>query len=145
MTTPTNLSNVNCGPVQRTQGSISGTYTAASDVSTTNNASIAAGVLTLTLGFVPTYFKITNVTDRITQEWYKGMAANNFLETAANGVRTLETDGTANISIATRTGTGGSVSQSGGSADTTPSGVVTVTFSGGIVTDNDTVVWVAEG
>lgn len=143
MTTPTNLSNINCGPVQRTQGSISGTYTAASDVSTTNNASIAAGVMTLTLGFSPVYFKITNITDRITQEWYKGMNSGDYLETVAAGTRTLETDD--KIVVAIRTGTGGSASQSGGSADTTPAGVVTVTFDSGICTDNDTVVWLAEG
>lgn len=143
MTAPTNLSNVNCGPVQRTQGSISGTYTAATDVSTTTNASIAAGVMTLTLGFVPTYFKITNVTDRIMQEWYKGMNSGDYLETIADGTRSLETDD--KVVVATRTGAGGSASQAGGSADTSASGVVTVTFDSGICTDNDTVTWLAEG
>ena len=143
MTAPTNLSNVNCGPVQRTQGSISGTYTAASDVSSTTNASIAAGVMTLTLGFVPTRFMIMNVTDRVKQEWFKGMNSGDYLETAANGTVTLETDD--KVVVAIRTGAGGSVSQSGGSADTSASGVVTVTFDSGIATDNDTVVWVAEG
>lgn len=143
MTAPTNLSNVNCGPVQRTQGSISGTYTAATDVSTTTNASIAAGVMTLTLGFVPTRFMIMNVTDRVKQEWFKGMNSGDYLETAANGTVTLETDD--KVVVAIRTGAGGSASQSGGSADTSASGVVTVTFDSGIATDNDTVVWVAEG
>jgi hypothetical protein len=143
MTAPTNLSNVNCGPVQRTQGSISGTYTAASDVSSTTNASIAAGVMTLTLGFVPTRFMIMNVTDRVKQEWFKGMNSGDYLETAANGTVTLETDD--KVVVAIRTGAGGSASQSGGSADTSASGVVTVTFDSGIATDNDTVVWVAEG
>jgi hypothetical protein len=143
MTAPTNLSNVNCGPVQRTQGSISGTYTAASDVSSTTNASIAAGVMTLTLGFVPTRFMIMNVTDRVKQEWFKGMNSGDYLETAANGTVTLETDD--KVVVAIRTGAGGSASQSGGSADTSASGVVTVTFDSGICTDNDTVVWVAEG
>ena len=143
MTAPTNLSNVNCGPVQRTQGSISGTYTAASDVSSTTNASIAAGVMTLTLGFVPTRFMIMNVTDRVKQEWFKGMNSGDYLETAADGTVTLETDD--KVVVAIRTGAGGSASQSGGSADTSASGVVTVTFNSGIATDNDTVVWVAEG
>ncbi len=143
MTAPTNLSNVNCGPVQRTQGSISGTYTAATDVSTTTNASIAAGVLTLTLGFVPTRFMIMNVTDRVKQEWFKGMNSGDYIETAANGTVSLETDD--KVVVAIRTGAGGSASQSGGSADTSASGVVTVTFDSGICTDNDTVVWVAEG
>jgi hypothetical protein len=143
MTAPTNLSNVNCGPVQRTQGSISGTYTAASDVSSTTNASIAAGVMTLTLGFVPTRFMIMNVTDRVKQEWFKGMNSGDYPETAADGTVTLETDD--KVVVAIRTGAGGSASQSGGSADTSASGVVTVTFDSGIATDNDTVVWVAEG
>lgn len=143
MTAPTNLSNVNCGPVQRTQGSISGTYTAATDVSTTTNASIAAGVMTLTLGFVPTRFMIMNVTDRVKQEWFKGMNSGDYIETAANGTVSLETDD--KVVVAIRTGAGGSASQSGGSADTSASGVVTVTFDSGIATDNDTVVWVAEG
>jgi hypothetical protein len=143
MTAPTVSYNRNCGPVQRAQGSISGTYTAASDVSSTANSTIAAGVLTLTLGFVPTYFKIINATDRVTQEWFKGMNSGDYLETAANGDKTLETDD--KVVVALRTGTGGSVSQAGGSADTSPSGVVTVTFDSGICTDNDTVVWLAEG
>src|SRR3990167_9088022 len=125
MTTPTNAICTKTGPVQRAQGSISGTYTAATDVSTTTNAAIAAGVLTLTLGFVPTYFKIINVTDRITQEWFQGMNSGDYLETIAAGDRALETDD--KLVVAIRTGTGGSVDQAAGSADTTPSGVVTVT------------------
>jgi hypothetical protein len=112
-------------------------------VSSTANSTIAAGVLTLTLGFVPTYFKIINATDRVTQDWFKGMNSGDYLETAANGDKTLETDD--KVVVALRTGTGGSVSQAGGSADTSPSGVVTVTFDSGICTDNDTVVWLAEG
>lgn len=143
MTAPTVDYSRNCGPVQRAQGTISGTYTAATDVSTTTNSTIAAGVLTLTLGFVPTYFKITNVTDRIMQEWYKGMNSGDYLETIANGTRSLETDD--KVVVAIRTGAGGSASQSGGSADTSASGVVTVTFDSGICTDNDTVTWLAEG
>lgn len=143
MTAPTNLSNVNCGPVQRTQGSISGTYTAATDVSSTTNASIASGVLTLTLGFVPTHFYISNLTDRLTQEWWKGMNSGDYTERIAAGDQTLETDD--KIVVAIRTGAGGSSTQSGGSADTSAGGVVTVTFDSGICTDNDTVVWYAEG
>jgi hypothetical protein len=143
MTAPTNVFNRNTGPRQRAQGSISGTYTAASDVSTTANASIAAGVMTLTLGFVPTYFKIVNVTDRVQQEWYAGMNSGDYIETAAAGTVSLETDD--KVVVAIRTGSGGSSSSAGGTADTTPSGVVTITFDSGICTDNDTVVWFAEG
>jgi len=143
MTAPTVAYNRDTGPRQYAQGIFSGTYTAASDVSTTTNSTMAAGVITLTLGFVPKYFKIINVTDRITQEWFSGMNSGDYLETAANGDKTLETDD--KVVVAIRTGTGGSVSQAGGTADTSASGVVTVTVDSGIMTDNDTIVWVAEG
>ena len=143
MTAPTSTYNRNTGLVQRAQGSVSGTYTAASDVSTTTDASITGGVLTITLGFVPSHFKIINVTDRLTQEWFAGMNSGDYLEHDATGTKTLETDD--KIVVALRTGTGGSLSQAGGSADTTPLGVVTVTFDSGIATNNDVVVWIAEG
>ena len=142
MTAPTSTYKRNCGPVQRAQGSVSGTYTAATDVSTTTNASIAAGVLTVTLGFVPMYVKVVNVSDRIACEWYDGMNQGDYIKTVANGTVTLETGDALTITPSTRAG--GSASQSGGSADTSPSGVITFTFSG-LVGDNDTVAWVAEG
>lgn len=106
-------------------GYMSGTYTAASVTSSTAGAVIASGVLTLTLGFAPKYFKIINVTDRLTQEWFEGMNSGDFLETAANGDKTLETDDQV------------VVNQS--------AGTVVVTFAGGAATDNDTVVWEARG
>lgn len=132
----TNMKYNHEGVARRQSGSLSGTYTAASVVSETApgalsnadavaQAKIASGVMTLTLGWVPRYFCIENLTDRLKQEWYQGMAANNFLETVAAGTRTLETDGQIAVNPTT--------------------GVVTVTFAGGAVTDNDTVVWVAEG
>ena len=142
MTAPISTYKRNTGPVQRAQGSVSGTYTAATDVSTTANASIAAGVLTVTLGFVPTFFKLVNVTDKIAFEWYDGMNQGDYLKTVANGTVTLETGDALTITPSTRAG--GSVDQSGGTADTVPSGVATFTFSG-LSGDNDTLVWVAEG
>lgn len=142
MTAPTSTYKRNGGPVQRAQGSVSGTYTAASDVSATANASIAAGVLTITLGFLPTYFKLLNVTDSLMFEWYDGMNQGDYVKTIANGTRSLETGDALTITPATRAG--GSASQSGGSADTAASGVVTFTFSG-LSGDNDTLAWVAEG
>lgn len=111
------------GIANRANGSLSGTYTAATVTSTVSGAAIASGVLTLTLGFAPKYFKVINCTDRITQEWFQGMNAGDFIETAAAGTRTLETDDQVVVSGNT----------------------VTVTFAGGAATDNDTVVWVAEG
>lgn len=143
MTAPTVAYRRNTGPVQTAQGIFSGTYTAATDVSTTANSTMAAGVITITLGFVPTHFKITNVTDRIVQEWYQGMNSGDYLEQIANGTKSLETDD--KVVVAIRTGAGGSASSSGGTADTSASGVVTITVDSGIMTDNDTVVWEARG
>lgn len=50
-----------------------------------------AVVATLSLGFVPRVFRIVNVTDRITYEWYTGMTNPGAVKTAAVGTRTLET------------------------------------------------------
>lgn len=52
-----------------------------------------AAAQTFALGFVPRYFEWVNATDRITDQWYEGMANDSAVETAANGVRTLETSG----------------------------------------------------
>lgn len=131
----------NPGIIQRAFGHISGTYTAATEVASSSGAgspatisnpngvlgsgssgaSLAAGVLTITPGFVPNYVKVMNVTDRVTQEWFKGMAQGDFIETAANGVRTLETDDKLVVNETT--------------------GVVTVLADGTAITDNDTTVW----
>lgn len=140
MTAPTVSSTKANGAPNRAQGSFSGTYTAATDVFTGTGGSagisLAAGVITLALGFVPTYFKIVNVTDRITQEWFKGMNKGDFIETAANGVRTLETDDKVVVNEAV-TGTA--------PVQYNPAATVVITVDGGAMTDNDTVVWVAEG
>ena len=45
------------------------------------------------LGFVPRYIKLVNATDRISYEWFEGMAAGYVLKTAAAGAATLETSG----------------------------------------------------
>lgn len=126
----------------RASGYISGTYTAATVNSATSpsttatgggiansdavsNVLIAAGVITITLGFVPKHFKIVNVTDRLTQEWFEGMNTGDFIETVAAGDQTLETDDQISVNATT--------------------GVVTITAAGGAMTDNDTVIWYAEG
>lgn len=44
------------------------------------------------LGFRPTYVQLINLTDRITYEWYEGMAEGDYIKTVAAGTRTLETD-----------------------------------------------------
>ena len=148
------------GIVCRASGYISGTYTAATVNSATaasttaaatggiansdavTNMVIASGVMTIALGFVPKYFKIVNVTDRLTQEWFEGMNQGDFIETVAAGDQTLETDD--KISITTSLGSHGTAG-GGGTAPASAAGVGTGTFDGGAVTDNDTVVWGAEG
>lgn len=70
------------------------------------DAITATDYLVQTLGFTPRYIRFWNVTDRISIEWYEGMAADTCLKTAAAGTQTLETtnkgltvcdsDGTAN-------------------------------------------------
>jgi len=126
--------------VQRHFGALSGTYTAATDVNAStgagspasisvpngtlgqgsSGASLAAGVLTITPGFIPNHVKIVNVTTRVMQEWFKGMNQGDSVDTAAAGTRTLETDDMLVVNETT--------------------GVVTVTASG-TFTDNDTVAW----
>lgn len=51
----------------------------------------AADYTEIDIGFKPKYVEWLNATDRISGEFYEGMAANNCLKTAAAGTRTLET------------------------------------------------------
>lgn len=51
----------------------------------------AAAAATITLGFTPRYIKFVNLTDRITDEWFEGMASASSLHTVAAGTMTLET------------------------------------------------------
>lgn len=129
----------------RQQGSLTGTYTAATDVLTASGAgtgasltnpngvagvggagaALAAGVLTLTPGFVPKFVRVVNVTDRISWEWFAGMNQGDYLEQVAAGTRTLETDD--KLVILTTTG------------------VTTITLTDLSVGDNDSMTWVVEG
>ena len=52
---------------------------------------VAADSSTFDVGFKPRYVKLENVTDRVSIEWYEGMAANTCIKTVAAGTRTLET------------------------------------------------------
>lgn len=56
---------------------------------------------TFTVGFTPRVVRWHNLTDRISDEWFEGMAADSALETAANGTRTLETSGGVTVSTGT--------------------------------------------
>lgn len=58
----------------------------------TTNADVAADT-TFAFGFKPRMVKFVNLTDRITNEWFEGMAAGYALKTVAAGTRTLETTG----------------------------------------------------
>ena len=51
----------------------------------------AAAALTITLGFAPLKVRFVNLTDRITDEWYEGMASASSLHEVAAGTKTLET------------------------------------------------------
>lgn len=133
---------------QFASGHISGTYTAAD--------------FTITLGFTPRYFRIINLTDRVTNEWFEGMAQGDYFKTASNGDRTLETDDSIVISAGSGNSSGGAGTLGTGSGsgaqtigDNTSTQIpgtkaaapqVTVDISvSGIMTDNDEVVWQAFG
>lgn len=59
----------------------------------------AAADTTFTVGFVPRRIRFVNLTDRIVDEWFNGMAAFSSLHTIAAGTQTLET--TNGISVGT--------------------------------------------
>lgn len=128
------------GNERRIVVSLSGTYTAATDVNSsgpsqvfsaatlaarladandTQGASIAAGVLTINCGFAPNKVKVVNLTNRLIQEWFVGMNQGDFLEEIAAGDKTLETDDQVVVNLTTN--------------------VVTVLAAGGAITDNATV------
>lgn len=58
-----------------------------------SDAGVTGVAMTFTCGFIPRFVQFVNATDRITDEWYDGMAADSAIETAAAGTRTLETSG----------------------------------------------------
>ena len=51
---------------------------------------VAAADTTFNFGFKPRLVKFVNLTDRITEEWFEGMAATNVLHTVAAGTRTID-------------------------------------------------------
>jgi hypothetical protein len=80
-----------------------------------------AGNFTITLGFAPKYVKVTNLTDRISGEWFAESPAGTQLLTVAAGTRTYADTG---ITV---------------SADS----FTVVVATAGLETDNDDVVWEA--
>lgn len=63
----------------------------------------AAAAVTIQLGFAPRRFKFVNLTDRITDEWFEGMAANTALHEVAAGTKTLEAVNGITVNVAART------------------------------------------
>ncbi len=53
----------------------------------------AAAATTFNFGFVPDRVRFVNLTDRIEDEWFAGMAADSALHTIAAGTRTLAGSG----------------------------------------------------
>ena len=51
----------------------------------------AAAIAVLQLGFVPRFVYFVNLTDRITDTWFEGMASASSLHAVAAGTQTLET------------------------------------------------------
>lgn len=136
MAAPTVSRTNDNGAPNRVQIVFKGTYTAATDVYSANGITMAAGSIAIQVGFVPSRVYAINATDRLSQEWFSGMNQGDFLETAANGDKTLETDDKLVVAVATT-----------GTAPVTfnPAATVTLLANGGIMTDNDTVIVVIEG
>jgi hypothetical protein len=80
-----------------------------------------AGDFTITLGFNPKYVKVTNLTDRISAEWFEDTGNALQLLTVAAGTRTFAATG---ISVADNV-------------------VTVVVATAGLETDDDAVVWEA--
>ena len=115
----------------------------------------AAAAVVLSLGFVPRYVQVVNLTDRISYEWYEGMAAGTTLKTAANGDRTLDTS---DVAISVDAGSGdqdgaAGTPDAGTSVITTntataipgiaPGGLVTIAAA--VVLEDKQLTWVAIG
>ena len=57
------------------------------------DAAAAPAAASYKVGFVPRYIRVENITDRICNEWFAGMASGHALRTVAAGTRMLETTG----------------------------------------------------
>lgn len=74
----------------------------------TTDAATAAAV-TIALGFTPRVVRVHNLTDRISDEWFEGMAAASSLHTVAAGTRTLELVDGITVNPRKNDGTGDSI------------------------------------
>lgn len=84
-----------------------------------------AANFTITLGFAPKYIKVTNLTDRVSGEWYAESPAGTQLLTVAAGTRTYADTGIA--------------------LSTDGNGFTVTVATAGLETDNDDVIWEAFG
>ena len=110
------------GPIHYATGSLS-----AADVSVDFPTSGVAGEpLVISLGFVPTYFKLWNVTDGVSGTWMKGFAAGYYELSVIAGDKTY-----VNTNAAFTVGTDGTVSIE--------------TDTNVLITDGDLTVWEARG
>lgn len=66
---------------------------AAGSITFDATAITAADYVQVNVGFIPKYICWDNVTDRIKNEWYDGMAAESAINTVAAGTRTLSVTG----------------------------------------------------
>lgn len=108
------------GVVRKASGSRTGTRVAAD--------------FTIFLGFIPTYVKVVNITDRVQSEWFAGMNQGDSLKTIANGTRSLETSDGLIVGVA----------ETDNAPDTVAEGSFFVDVSvDGLETDDDVVVWEA--
>lgn len=71
-----------------TQSNSRGIHNRAQGVVVTDGG--AAADTTFTCGFAPRYIAFHNATDRISLEWFDGMASNSAIRTVAAGTRTLD-------------------------------------------------------
>ena len=95
MTLTARQDNINGAAEYRAKGSRTGTRT--------------AGNFSITLGFNPKYVRVTNLTDRISAEWFEDIGNSLQLKTVAAGTRTFEdcgiavTDNVVAVTVATAT------------------------------------------
>lgn len=91
----------------------------------TRSGTRTAADFTITLGFAPKYIKVSNLTDRISAEWFLGTDTTKQLLTVSAGTRTFEASGIA--------------------LNSDGNGFTVTVATKSLETDNDDVVWEAFG
>lgn len=98
-------------------------------------------VAAIACGFIPSYIRLVNLTDRITYEWFDGMTVAHSLKIAADGTATEETSGgfTPQV-VPPAAGSGTSVGTNSPGAVVAPQG-----FKFATITQNKQYYWYAVG